>query len=115
MKFLPCVLLFALAGCRPPEHTNDLQPDLAQIQKWMPANCSVAEFIRIMEKHGFRCEADPKNVRNVLCSCGDSNTSRFIAFVVEDGRPSILYEHALTVQQPNNAVERTGLAPRRSP
>ncbi len=53
MRILPCILLFALAGCgRPASRAQEMGE---QIRQWVPDGTPLVSARRIMERHQFAC------------------------------------------------------------
>jgi hypothetical protein len=86
MKFLPFILIFALAGCSQPE--NPATQLSHQIQEWVPAGTPLASARQIMEQHQFACTVSSYDSKSAMPS--GSDTIRWDTGIIRDGKPAAL-------------------------
>ena len=86
MKFLPFILMFALAGCSQPE--NPATQMSHQIQEWVPAGTALASARQIMEQHQFACTVGSYDSKAAMPP--GSDTIRWDTGVLKDGRYAAL-------------------------
>jgi hypothetical protein len=78
MRFLPLILLVALAGCSRAERLSSQPTEAAaQIQRWVAVGTSSSDARRVMEQQGFTCS---------LVTNGAFGTLRGVDYVYCDRR-----------------------------